>query len=644
MKLRTLIYLSLLSYSLQAQNLNIDSIKTLLVTARGEAKIQNLLDLCWELRFMNADTARLFGLEALKLARQIDNDSLVAQALHNVGVTYEAQGDYNDALQSQTESLELWRKLGNDLKIANTLNTIGIIHDERGSFKEALEFYHNARKIYEQAGNQGKIAMVLVNMGIVLKEQKDFAEAAVYYGDALRIYKKLGKQFGTAACYANLGSVYYHLPKYDSSLYYSLLATEAFKKQNVRQFLASSLSNTGMALHQLGRLAESKKYLNEALQLNEEYDNKKETSFTLTYLAKLHRAEGNLKEAANLASRGLSIATKINALQQVMEAEDELTNIYAAKKDFTAAFEHMRASEQVKDTLFNQEKAKQIAELQTHYETDKKENEIKLLKQENELKDSRLERNQYMVVSLVVVISGLIVLGFLWRNRMKLKQKVEIESTKAALRESQLQAVITSQEDERKRFAADLHDGMGQLISAVKLNLSKESVEKKSVDQAVEVLNEMNTEIRNIAFNLMPQVLIKGGLIEALQELAARINRSGKVQISVSAFDVPLEMPPDRKVALYRMCQEWLTNVLKYSKGSTVSLQLVQHSDELVITMEDNGEGFDPQRLSNSQGNGWRNIHSRLTLVHGQIEIDSQVGRKGTTVVISVPLFLVNAA
>jgi two-component system NarL family sensor kinase len=644
MKLRTLIYLTLLSYSLQAQNLNTDSLKTLLKTAKGEAKIQNLLDLCWELRFINADTARQFGLEGLKLAKEIDNDSLIAQALHNVGVTYEAQGDYKDALQCQIQSLELWQKLGNRLKTANTLNTIGIIHDERGSFKEALEFYHDARKIYEQAGEQSKIAMVLVNMGIVLKEQQDFSKAAINYREALNIYKNLGKQFGVAACYANLGSVYYHLPRYDSALHYSLLASEEFKKQNVRQFLPSSLTNAGMALHQLGRFAEAKKYLNEALQLNEEYDNKKEISFTLMYLSRVHRVEGNLNEALRFATRSLSIGTAINAQQQVMEAQEELTHIYAAKRDFKNAFEHMTAYEQVKDTLFNREKSKQIAELQTRYETEKKENEIDLLRQENELKDSRLERNQYMVVSLVVVISGLIVLGYLWRNRMKLKQKVEIESTKAALRESQLQAVISSQEEERKRFAADLHDGMGQLISAVKLNLSKESVEKKSVDQAVEVLNEMNTEIRNIAFNLMPQVLIKGGLIEALQELAARINRSGKVLVSVSSFDLPDEMPSDRKVALYRVCQEWLTNVLKYSKGSAVSLQLVQHADELVITMEDNGEGFDPQRLSQSQGNGWRNIHSRLTLVHGQIEIDSQIGRKGTTVVISVPLFLVKAA
>jgi two-component system, NarL family, sensor kinase len=321
-----------------------------------------------------------------------------------------------------------------------------------------------------------------------------------------------------------------------------------------------------------------------------------------------------------------------------------LTHIYATKHDFKKAFENMTAYEQVKDTLFNEEKSKQIAELQTRYETDKKENEIKLLRQENELKDSRLKRNQYMVVSLVVLISALIVLAYLWWNRMKLKQRVEIESTKAALRESQLQAVISSQEDERKRFAADLHDGMGQLISAVKLNLSKESVEKKSLDQAVEVLNEMNIEIRNIAFNLMPQVLIKGGLIEALQELATRINRTGKIQVSITSFDVPNEMLAERKVALYRVCQEWLTNVLKYSRGNAVSLQLVQHSDELVITMEDNGEGFDPLQLSRSQGNGWRNIHSRLTLVNGQIEIDSQAGRKGTTVVISVPHLLVKAA
>jgi two-component system, NarL family, sensor kinase len=147
----------------------------------------------------------------------------------------------------------------------------------------------------------------------------------------------------------------------------------------------------------------------------------------------------------------------------------------------------------------------------------------------------------------------------------------------------------------------------------------------------------MNAEIRNIAFNLMPQALMKDGLEPALQQFAGRINRAGGPQVSVQAFDVVEKMTTEIKIALYRICQEWVNNVLKYSGSTTISIQLVQHPDELVITIEDNGKGFDKHLLTQSQGNGWKNINSRLALIKGNIEIDSQPNRGGTTVVVSVP-------
>jgi signal transduction histidine kinase len=207
------------------------------------------------------------------------------------------------------------------------------------------------------------------------------------------------------------------------------------------------------------------------------------------------------------------------------------------------------------------------------------------------------------------------------------------------LRESQLQAVITSQEEERKRFAADLHDGLGQIISAVRLSLSKENPEKDIVDHALGLLNDMNVEIRNIAFNLMPQSLMKDGLEDALTEFAKRINRTGQIQINVKTFHLDKEMPIEQKVPLYRVCQEWVNNVIKYANCKRISVQLVQHHEELVLTIEDDGNGFNTDALTQGQGNGWKNINSRIGLIKGNIEIDSQPGRQGTTVVITVPSY-----
>ena len=624
--------------SLSAQNNNIDSLKTVLSSVRSaEDSTKTLVELCWQYRFINADTARQYGMKALKLAQKNEFREDEVQALHNIGITHEAQGNYALALEFELKALEFRKEMGDESKTANTLNNLGIIHDEQGNYKRALDYYHEARKIYEKINDERKIAMVLVNMAIVLKSQGEYAKVIEYYHEALGIYQRLNNKFGVAVCYANLGSVFYYLPNYDSALQYSLMATKEFESQNIQQFLGSSLCNAGMAYDKLGDPEKAKTYLLKAKMMDKQYDNKKELSFAMIYLSKIYQSEGLLQLSEQEAYEALSIALKINALQQVMEARLALSEIQASKNDFKKAYHEFREYVLVKDSIYQQDKARQIAQLQTEYETVKKENQILQLKQVNELKDARLNQSIITIILLVAILGGILAFGFLWKNRITLKQQAELQATRASLREGQLKAVIASQEEERKRFAADLHDGLGQMISALRLSLSNEKVDANALSHALGVLNDMNIEIRNIAFNLMPQVLMKSGLEEALKEFALRINRAGSVSVAVQTFDLDHDMLAEHRIALYRICQEWVNNVIKYSGGNQISIQLVKHPQELVLTIEDNGRGFDPNSLLESQGNGWKNINSRLHMIKGSIEIDTQKDRQGTTLIISVP-------
>ncbi len=274
------------------QNRDIDSLKALLPAVSKEERIKVLLELCWNYRFVNADTARKIGFEALALAQKAGIPQFEAEALNYIGITHEAQGNYDKALDFEHRALAMRRKIGDDSKTAKTINDIGIIYDEMGDFQKALENYFEARKIFEQLQDSSRIAMVLTNIGIVLKEQKEYRKVVGYYRRALAIYQKLGNRFGVAACNANLGSVYFYLPRYDSSLYFSLTAARGFEEQNNLQFLPASLCNAGMAYDKLGDGRKAEEYLSKALRLNQEYDNKKELSFVLTYLAGVKRRSG----------------------------------------------------------------------------------------------------------------------------------------------------------------------------------------------------------------------------------------------------------------------------------------------------------------------------------------------------------------
>ena len=626
--------LLLSAFTAVGQNQNIDSLKSVLAQSDGKAKIKALLELCWEYRFINADSARNFGLTALDLARKASIRDYEVEALHNIGVTHEAQGNYSEALNFELEALALRRIIGDDIKTANTLNNLGIIHDEQGNFQKAVEYYFEARKIYEKLGDQSKIAMVLVNIGIVLRAQKEYAKVLDYYHQAITIYKKLDNRFALAACHANLGSVYLNMSTYDSSLHYSLLATREFEEQNIQQFLPTTMGNAAIAYDSLGKIDLAKEYLLKAKTLHEKYDNKKELSTVLIELSHIYLKMNQLAQAEASATQALIMAEKIGAREQEMNAHLNLARIKAKAKDFMGAYYEHRKYVVAKDSLFQQEKSKQMAELQTKYETEKKEQEISIQNLVITEQKLTLQRNEAFIIGLVVLIVMLAAVGLLIRSRIKLKQQKQMEQQQREHQEALTKAVIELQERERSRFAQDLHDGFGQMITALKFQLENQHRETETSSQ---LIGQMQDEIRNVSFALSPQVLVKEGLVQALKELAARLNKSGKINLIVQSTGLEKRLNGNDEITIYRICQEWLNNVLKYSRADKIILQLVNHPDELLVTVEDNGEGFNSTLLETGKGNGWKNIQSRAHILQGEIDIDTREGRKGTTFTLHIP-------
>jgi signal transduction histidine kinase len=323
---------------------------------------------------------------------------------------------------------------------------------------------------------------------------------------------------------------------------------------------------------------------------------------------------------------------------------DFLAKTYKAMGDYRKAYEWQERAIVFKDSLFNADRTRVIQEMQTKYETEKKEQQITLLNRENELQQATIERNSFLIAGLITLVL-LISLGFyLWRYRDQQKQKAVLQEQKVRLREAQVSAVIDSQEKERKRFASDLHDGMGQLISALQLNINairnqKDSTTRDTLfENSEQILTDIHGEIRNIAFNLMPPVLIKEGLISGLQELTRRINRTGTIKVSLSHHDLPARLNDLGEISLYRIIQELLSNIVKYSHATRVTLDFTGFENEIVLTLEDDGMGYSLEKFQNNEGNGWRNISSRLNLIKGSIDFDVVEGRKNNTIIITIPL------
>ncbi len=360
-------------------------------------------------------------------------------------------------------------------------------------------------------------------------------------------------------------------------------------------------------------------------------------------LAELYEKTGNYQKGLKTSLQALEIARKHNLLLKFQNTFETLAKNYEGLKDYRNASKYYRLWAVSKDSIYMNANAQAIADMETKYETEKKEQQIALQHATIATQNANIQRNYILITGLVLVIVLVVVILFLIRSRLKRKQEALKKEYELSLREAYISATIQSQESERKRFAQDLHDGMGQLISALRFTITPgapDTSEEKRIDRMIKaegILNDMHKEIRGVAFNLMPQMLIRGGLIPAIQEMSLRINHSSSLRISVNSFNVPERFPELHEISLYRVVQEWVNNVMKYSQAKNLHVQLVGHDDEISLTIEDDGIGFDATKLENSPGNGWKNIQSRLSLIKATLELDTQPGRKGTTLIITLP-------
>jgi two-component system NarL family sensor kinase len=527
-------------------------------------------------------------------------------------------------------------------------------------------------------------AFAHLNWGVIVYLSGKYDDVLPKFFHSRDLFDSLNHKAGLAAI-NNEMAVFYHRQKDIEKALACLDVSETLAREiNDLVLLGTSLGHRGSFLARQERFTEAKPYYEEVYKIRVQTKDSVGLGYALNDLAEMATNEGKLQQALNYIDQSTLIREKIGdaqgvAINYVNKGEnyfkfkqypqaalwlerclekslaigftdlsrhtyDYLAKTYKAMGDYKKAFEWQERAIVFNDSLFNADRTRVIQEMEAKYETEKKEQQISLLNSENDLKQATIERNYFLIAGLIALVL-LISLGFyLWRYREQQKQKAVLQEQKVRLREAQVNAMIDSQEKERRRFASDLHDGMGQLISALQLNINsirqQQEVDKRDAlfENSEQILTDIHGEIRNIAFNLMPPVLIKEGLISGLQELIRRINKAGTVKVSLSQHDLPARFNEVGEISLYRIIQELLGNIVKHSKATRVTLDFTGFEEEVVLTLEDDGVGYSLEKFQNHEGNGWRNISSRLNLIKANIDFDVIEGRKNNTVIITIPM------
>lgn len=236
-----------------------------------------------------------------------------------------------------------------------------------------------------------------------------------------------------------------------------------------------------------------------------------------------------------------------------------------------------------------------------------------------------------VLILLIVVFSAFYALNV---SRRRVIQ-AEKEKARIALEEKQkmLEATIQGGERERKKIAEELHDHINAQLTVVRMSLVRE--EGENVSNAVESIDHTIQELRGISRELMPPVLERFGLLDALDDFFDKVEKSGELQIDFNAPEEWEYKEIDRDLALYRIVQEFIQNTLKYANATKVDISVQADESHIYMNLRDNGVGFDPEKMES--GLGTRNVNSRAEYLGGTAVLTSSPG-KGVSLSVTVPL------
>ena len=643
---------SVLSFAALAQKGNADdSLLNVLKTSKEDTNKANvLIQLCRNNLDLNNKAVAKYAAELMTLSKKTNFTRGKADAYNFFGIIEDINANYSKALDLYDTALVLAKSAKLERKSASIDNNIGLIYWKIGDQQKALGYYYDALRVFEKLEEKKLAANVLSNIGLIHSSLRDNEKALDFHRKALDLRQSEGDEYGMASTYNNMAKSYTLVDKEDSSRYVTRLAMAIQEKSGDRYGMGISTANLGMSYSSNKMYDSAIYYLQKSIELRKQENDKLGLIYSYSALAEDLQETKHLKEALKYAEMGLAIAKEINSKERISTTSKVLAKIYRDMGNYEMAFKYIVVYSNYLSDIFDTVKTAQAEELAVKYEVEKK--DLLIQKDQAELKNKQAQienqdlklsqRNmQLSLLGILLVATGLTSYQFYNRNRLKHEARLQQEIINQ--QDIASKAIIEAEERERKRIAGDLHDGLGQLCSAIKMNLS--NLESQvgfsdkdaaiSYEKTLAMTDQACRDVRSISHQMMPNVLLKAGLATAVRDFLDKID-SRVLQVHLDVFGLQQRLGNNIETVLYRVIQEVVNNVIKHSGANSLYIQLSKDDDGISATIEDNGTGFDINEMETFSGIGLKNISSRISFLRGTVEFDSAPGR-GTVVSIWVP-------
>ncbi|MDF2436493.1 MAG: tetratricopeptide repeat protein [Bacteroidota bacterium] len=646
-KTRILLLLLLnITFALKAQLPATDSLIRFIESSNPPDSVKTKLygDISWELIGTDINRSLEYAKKALDLSKITQNRVDLAQSESDIGNVYNRMGLYDSAMVHYFLALDIRKKLKQEDKMAGIYNNIATVYMRQNKFKEALDINFKSLKIFEKINDTAKQANVLSNIGNIYYELEQNEASEEFLKRGLSLASAINKPVIMGNILVNLGSLKFDVHDMDSALYYYTAAGKIMEENNLPYNLAAVYNNIGKIYSEKKDYKNAVSYYEKSLKNREELNDKFGIGLSNMNLGEAYLLTGEPEKSISYLNRAVNEFMAVRSFINLKQSYAFLAQVYESKNDYKTANKYFQLYAMYKDSVYTKENADKLAEMQTRFQTEKKDLEIEKQNDEIRLTKAEVERKNIITTVLIASIIFVILLSYLLYNHNKLKQKAILSAEMLHQQELRTKAVIEAEEKERMRIARDLHDGVGQTLSAAKLNLS--SVENKlnltepdihsAFKNAMDLVDESVKEVRAVSHSMMPNALLKQGLVAAVREFINRLSAIDNLKIDLEITGLNERLEASTETVLFRVLQEIVSNIIKHAKAKHITIQIIKYETELTIMIEDNGVGFDTSKMNEFNGIGLKNITSRIEFLKGTVNFDSSIG-KGTTVIIEVP-------
>lgn len=563
----------------------------------SEERANQLLTICNTIVRTKANESLVLTTFGIGQSIKLSDSLLVAQFQRLKGVAFATLGNRDSAAAQYYQALAI-------LEQKKDLELLGAVYNDLARFyrkatpERALTFYSKAMDCFAALNNEEEIATIWNESGVAYEYLGNLDEAIKRYNASLAIREKYDDAVGKG---------------------YSL------------EFLSG-------AYLQKGAFAKSEAYLLQALAIRKATKDTFALSINYNNLGALYKALQQPEKAISYLQQSVALAQQLKVTDLIAHNYKELADVQKQMGNHKEAFDNLQQYYVLKDSMFAMEKDKQIEALNIQYETEKS----KLLIKEQSFIIAK--RNWGMIILFLVCLAVLLIVVGRYRQH-KMKQQALYQQALLQQQDEATKAILHAEEEERARIARDLHDGVGQLMSAAKMNLSAfihqteaeaNLTHSASLQKVLHLVDDSCKEIRSVSHNMMPNALLKNSLAAAVREFVDKLDY---LALEVHLYTEGLDKRIDSNIetVFYRIIQECVQNVIKHSGANRLDISIIKDNEGITATIEDNGKGFVTEQAMAADGVGLKNISSRIQYLKGTVDFDTYPG-KGTLVAIFIPI------